>query len=171
MTRSQGAQMKCKITRTALLILSLAAIQIKSSLASEPIAIKISAQPIAKSGSDVVINVLLTNISDKDVNVPQRLSDSDAELNYSVKVVDETGQQVASTEYGTRMKGDRVLVPSRTVETLQPNASATAEKFLLNRLFALTPGHSYIVQVKRQFPYDSGIWVRSNSIKITLIAN
>jgi hypothetical protein len=155
-------------TRLVLLILGAIAPSFKAALAVEPIAIYISGPTdIVKPGSDLVIHIVLINRSDNDIDIPRIVNDSDAELNYSIKVRNEKNDAAPDTKYGELMKSKQTI-GSRMAITLHSNESTAPETAIINRLFLLTPGHTYTVQVQREFPSGSGTWVKSNSIKFEL---
>ncbi len=154
------------ITGLAVLILSVTGYPSRRALAAEPIAIHISGPADAvKLDSDLSIHIMLANTSNKDIAIPRILNDSDAEFNYSIEVRDEKGIVAPDTKYGASLRKNGVI-GSRTIITLHPDESAPSETAVINKLFVLASGHTYTVQVKREYPSGSGAWIKSNSIKL-----
>lgn len=152
---------KCTLCVIALFLLAL-----PSSPDSQTLALYISAaQQTVKIGSEIKLNVKLTNISDHVVNFFDRRPDCD----YSVYVWDDRGNLALQTDYKRQVKCGGNAAESRNIlVTLNPRESREQE-LIINRFYELTRPGNYSVEVSRVIPPQLGrAEVKSNIITITL---
>jgi hypothetical protein len=135
--------------------------------ANKPFSLVISSESKSfKAGSAVVINVSLTNNSDKDIDASANISDSTGiDPNFLFDVRDAAGNLVAKRVYknpelstGHAMLG-RLIKPGRTFE----------ENADLNRLYDMSRPGEYDIQASRRASENEndGV-VKSNGIRIAV---
>lgn len=132
-----------------------------------PLSIAISTpQSALKVGSEVRIEVTLTNTSNRRVLIQERNPATD----YQIDVRDERGTAVPETDFGRKLKEPPVIpMNSRNFGMyLRPNES-TKENIALSDLYDLSHPGQYTIQVSRAVsnkPKD-GV-VKSNTITVTV---
>jgi hypothetical protein len=71
-----------------------------------PFAIAISTpNHVVNSGSDVRLDIVMTNTSDHEFPIGRAIGDNQAELDYHIRVLDDRGKSAAETEYGRKVYG------------------------------------------------------------------
>jgi hypothetical protein len=144
-----------------------------SQAAKAPFSISISTPAsVVTAGSDVIVNIALTNTSDREIILQNTMvSRNAAEFDYWIDVRDEKGKAAPQTKYGIKLKGDGVHPPAATAsnsidlpfkpgETVRP-------RIVVNKLFDLSQPGAYTIQVSR-FDPESGAAAHSNIIKVTI---
>ncbi len=132
-----------------------------------PLSIAISTpQSALKAGSEVRIEVTLTNTSNRRVLIQERNPATD----YEIDVRDQRGTAVPETDLGRKLKEPPVIpMNSRNFEMyLRPNESAK-ENIALSDLYDMSHPGQYTIQVSRAVsnkPKD-GV-VKSNTITVTV---
>jgi len=132
-----------------------------------PLSIAISTpQSTLKVGSEVRIEVTLTNASSRRVLIQERNPATD----YEIDVRDERGTPVPETDLGRKLKEPPVIpMNSRNFgKYLRPNES-TKETIPLSDLYSLSHAGQYTIQVSRLMsnkPKD--VVVKSNTITVTV---
>ena len=132
-----------------------------------PLSIVISApQSVLRVGSEVRLEVTLTNTSSRRMLIQERNSATD----YEIDVRDERGTAVPENDYGRKLKEPPVMpMNSRNFGIyLQPNES-TKESIALSDLYDLSRPGKYSIQVERGVsdnPKD-GV-VKSNKVILTV---
>jgi hypothetical protein len=115
------------------------------------ICIQISApNNTVKADSDVMVNVVLTNVSNKAISVYGNNGEHSAELGgYDVKVSDARGAAPPLTKWGrTVIKGEGTVVSSGGYSALEPGESRKNSLFV-NSLYDLSQPGEYTVQLRR----------------------
>lgn len=132
-----------------------------------PLSIAISApQSSLKVGSDVRLEVTLTNTSNRRMLIKERNPATD----YEIDIRDERGTAVPGSDFGRKLKEPPVIpMNSRNLGIyLRPNES-TKESITLSELYDLSRPGKYLIQVERGVsdnPKD-GV-VKSNKITVTV---
>jgi hypothetical protein len=127
-------------------------------------------QTILEPGSEVRVQIALTNLSGHDVVVPRMLSTYAA--NYDIEVRDANGKLAPDSAYSRWVKqpGDahhiRIQGGSVSQETIKP-AGSLKEEALITRFFDITKPGEYVIQVSREDL--GGGTLKSNAIKITVV--
>jgi hypothetical protein len=123
------------------------------------------------AGSDVIVNIVLTNTSEsRDHFAEYLVSRNAAEFDYWIDVRDEKGKAAPQTKYGIKLKGDGVHPPAATTSNsfdlpFKPG-EIVRPRIVVNKLFDLSQPGVYTIQVSR-FDLESGATAHSNIIKVT----
>lgn len=131
-------------------------------------------QKPVKAGSEVKIEIVLRNTSDREITVGRTLV-SQAEFHYLIEVRDSQGHPAPDTEYGRRIMGretgKRTIMYSSgdAFFTLKPNDTLDDEA-VVTKLYDLSQTGKYFIQVTRSplEKVDNGR-IKSNIITITVI--
>ncbi len=132
-------------------------------------------QKAAKAGSDVRIEIVVTNVSRRDITVSRSNGEGQAELSgYTAEVRDRKAHLISETTYGRGLRGEEsssagpiVSITSDLVYPLQPNQQLK-DVLIVNKLRDMSQPGVYVVQVQRTDP-DSGILVKSNKITVRVV--
>ena len=127
-------------------------------------------QTVVKSGSDVTVNIALTNASGDKINVGQDVSRK-GEFHYQFDIRDGKRNHATKTKYFRSLRGDEVgrgavIMRGTIIRTLQPGQTLLDE-VNLTKLFDLNQPGKYTIQVERR-DEDSKIVVKSNVIEVTV---
>lgn len=131
-----------------------------------PISLSIRAtQETTKRGSDVTINVTLTNLTNHAVVFTDRNSACD----YAVDVRDSAGLPAPQTEYKRTLKCGTKLADGRNIiVTLKPGESRQ-EQLIITRACDLERPGIYSVRALRTFPDDIGDGTAtSNQVQVVI---
>jgi hypothetical protein len=134
--------------------------------ARPPFTIIISAEkPSMKVGSDLMIRIHLTNVSDHDLDVSANINDiAGTDPNYVYEVRDSGGNLVPARVYAH----PELATGHAVFGTVKPGESTTIVQDL-NRVVDIRRAGKYTVQVSRPIPgRTSESLVRSNKITVTL---
>lgn len=164
---------KIKMAPTAISFLTLAlfgvaaAITAKSDKASLPFSLMIRPlQNVAKVGSQIRVQVVLTNTSDHEIGILK----SAPEVDYLVEVRDTRGRMAPDTDFGRKQK-DPASVKVSTgspLYSLKPGESLRDE-IQIGRLYEMSVPDKYSIQVSRIVPEEMGGGVvKSNMVNVTV---
>jgi hypothetical protein len=130
-------------------------------------------QPAVKAGSELKISVVLTNLSNQDLDLTWDGA-SRAEFDYTILVSDRDGHEPPDTQYLRAVRGkdssnpdgktQLVVLPSSGLRQVKPGGTLT-DSIYLDKLYDLKPG-KYTVQVERID--DSHKTVKSNTLTVTV---
>jgi hypothetical protein len=144
---------------------------VPSRSAQRPFSLTISTEhDRVKVGSEVLVQITLTNTSDQEIalgkapgNLPQ------AESEYLVEVHDSRGQTAPDTDYGRKIKQNKIVVSfSRVSATVGPGESLK-DGVILTKLYDLSRPGKYSVQLLRKVPPQLGDGlIKSNKVTITV---
>jgi len=111
--------------------------------------IKLSAeQPTMKVGAEVLVKIMLTNTSGKDLDVSANISNlTGADPNYVYDVRDSKGKSVPK-----RIFAHPELATGRAVIRTLPSGQTLTDYQDLNRIFLIKHPGKYTVRVSRQVP-------------------
>lgn len=146
----------------------LAACVVSSTYGSEAVmSLKINAStPTVSLGHTLVVQVELTNTSDREIRLYRAVGHVEAEVTYSVMMSDSAGRAVQRTPYGDAAEKNQ-LVGSRRVVTLEPGQNLT-QKMELTKLFRIVQPGTYALRVGRRWPAETGQTVWSNTLILTV---
>jgi hypothetical protein len=135
-----------------------------------PFSIKIAQADIAKSGAEILVEIALTNTADHEISVgkaPGNLPQAESE--YLVEAFDSEGQTAPDTDYGRKIKQNKIVVSfSRVSATIEPGGSLK-DGVILTKLYNLSRPGKYSVQLLRRAPRQlGGGLIKSNTITITV---
>jgi acetyl esterase/lipase len=120
-----------------------------------------------KTGEDVPVTIIMTNVSDHQVLLSHKPGHDNGEFSFDIQVKDEAGREVPDTPYGreTRSTGQR-REQARTVDYLQPGGT-TVQVIHLEKVISLSRPGRYTVEVSRK---DSliDVVVRSNMLILNM---
>ncbi|PYX10063.1 MAG: hypothetical protein DMG88_03995 [Acidobacteria bacterium] len=127
-----------------------------------------------KAGSEVRIEMVVTNISNREITVSRSNGEGQAEFSgYTAEVRDRKGNLSSETKYGRGLKGEggtpeapTVTVTNDILFPLQPGKKLK-DMLIVSRLWDMSQPGVYSIQVQRTDP-DTGILVRSNSVTVTV---
>jgi hypothetical protein len=144
----------------------------EASMAAFSVAISLP-QTTVRVGAEIKLDVVLTNTSKKDLFLT--ITGNLAEFDYSIKVLDKTGNEPHETKYFRAARGkdssdpgDRttlVVAPSTGIRQIKPGDTFTSIVDL-SKIYDQQAG-TYTVQVER-FDENSQTMVRSNTITFTV---
>jgi hypothetical protein len=139
----------------------------RSSLARFSITIT-APKTVIKSGSPVVVELILTNISKRNLT----LEDRSPMCDYVVEVRDSANKLAPDTEYKRTLgcgMGPTIIMSGRdSLLPLMPNGSR-GEQFVVSQLSDMSQPGTYSVQISRQIPKSlGGGVVKSNTITVTV---
>lgn len=163
-------KLSCIALFTGLLLLGLVARPAKANGAAQPsFSITITApQSTVKASSEVELEVVLKNISQRNINVSEMLGGAD--LNYDIQVRDSQGKLAQETAFGLKLHGKDPTYQGQhgsiVARTLAPGSTHESKAYL-NKMYSLPPG-AYAVQVSRRDPATNQV-VNSNTITLTVI--
>lgn len=122
-----------------------------------------------KVDSDVMVNIFLTNISNKAISVYGNNGEHSAELGgYDVKVSDARGAAPPLTEWGRAViKGENTVVSSGGYLTLQPGQTQK-NSLLVNSLYDLSQTGKYTIQVSK-LDQETNKTVTSNALTFNVL--
>jgi len=139
-----------------------------------PFSVTISAtQTVMKAGAEVRINVVLTNISDREIYI--NVSGGPGELDYTVSVLDRSGHEAPETKYLRALRGEDASDPGETTTLVVARSFGLrdvkpGETFRssidLGKLYDLQPG-KYTIQLER-IEEETHPVVKSNTITVTV---
>jgi hypothetical protein len=130
-------------------------------------------QKPVKAGSEVKVEIVLKNTSDRELTVGRTNAVSQAECHYLIEVRDNQGQPAPDTEFGRRIMGREtkkrvILYWGDAYFTLKPNETLEDEA-VASKLYDLSRPGKYIVQVSRVVPKElGGGVVKSNPVTVTV---
>jgi hypothetical protein len=135
---------------------------------AEPaIALQIKAeQDIVPSGSPSRVDITIKNVSSQPVGVRRERAEGSGEISQEFDVRDSSGDPVPETRWGRRVREGPPIISSSILSIVAPGETAKDE-VVLNRVYDLSLAGQYTVQAKR-FDEVSKIWVKSNTITITI---
>jgi hypothetical protein len=134
------------------------------------ICIQISApNSTVKADSDVMVNIALTNVSNKAISVYGNNGEHSAELGgYDVTVSDARGAAPSLTKWGrTVIKGEGTVVGSGGYSALEPGESRKNSLFV-NSLYDLSQPGEYTVQLRR-LDEQTSTMVTSNKLTFHVV--
>jgi hypothetical protein len=147
--------------------------------AEAPFSIMITAAPeVVKSGSEVRIDIVYTNVSDHEIELVW-VYGAVGEFFNRVEIQDDRGLAVASTKYGHDLPGRDVAprgpgpyyVSRGSMGSLwfkrMPPGKTLQDAIILTKLHDLSRSGRYTVQVER-FDETTKTFVKSNKIAITV---
>lgn len=142
---------------------------------SAPYSITIAApQNPVKAGSEVAVDIVVTNTSDHEIVVSRSNAEKRAELSgYTVEVWDQKQRLTPESEYGLELKGQGtpagpvVTVNSDLLFTVQPGKQLK-DTLIVSKLRDMSRPGTYTVQVQLSRP-ETGILAKSNKITVTVI--
>lgn len=142
------------------------------SASQQPFSIKIAlAQNIVKSGSEIKLQIMLTNTSDHNISVSRAIDDTSAEVaGYRVEVLDDRRNVPPETKYQRILRGEEPPTGPFTWSALGGPLSpgkSVKDTMIVNKFFDLTKPGKYTIQVRRTDP-ASKVTVRSNTIEVTV---
>ena len=134
------------------------------------IAISPLQQSIA-AGTEVKVEIILKNISNREINLSKSNASSQAEFHFVVEAHDDSGKPAPDTEYGRRVmrketKKRAVLFWSEIFFTLKPG-EIFQDEVIASKLYDLSRPGKYVIRVSRPVsdnPKD-GV-VKSNQIAV-----
>ncbi len=134
---------------------------------SPPFSITLSAEkPVVKAGSDVFIQIQMTNTSNHSIDCT-RVASNGLDKAYEYELRDKSGAAISAIP----RKHPEIGEPfSAWPCVLKPGESTTKDDALISKLFDLSRPGKYVVQVSRLIAGDhkeQGM-VKSNSITITV---
>ncbi len=146
--------------------------------ASTPASISLaisSAQAVYKSGVQIAIQVVLTNVSRSDIILGSGAKAEDqGELDFDVRVLNEKSARPSETKYGHKLRTGEdapgestVMVGSYMTFTVPPGKTFSEKIRDVGKLDNLTVPGKYTIQVERTDPV-SHVKVKSNVIDITI---
>lgn len=137
----------------------------------QPFALTIrTAQSVVKTGSEIRVEVTLTNTSGRDIALTKSVGDDAAEFNYVIDMHDGHGKPLAETEHHRRVKAEDSLpiTHSNQILTLKPGESLK-ENAILNNLYDISRPGKYVILAQRDVPQELGKGViKSSPITITV---
>jgi hypothetical protein len=158
-----------KIVRTATIFLSLSlfGLAVVSGSNTHPFSLTIRLlHDIAKAGSQIRVEVVLTNTSDHEIGILKSAPEAD----YMVEVRDANGNMAPDTDFGRRQKDPAsVKVSSATpLYSLKPGESLHDE-IQIERLYKISGPGKYSIQASRTVPEEMGSGVvKSNMVNVTV---
>jgi hypothetical protein len=139
-----------------------------SQTSQQPFNITVSAEKSeVKSGDDVGINIVMTNLSQRDFSVFRSPGHGHAELFYTISVFDNEGKARPITTYGDGILNKGARSVSRILTKIMPGEKLE-EDTTISDLFDMKSAGTYKVIVKRRSPIDPNIFIQSNEISITV---
>jgi hypothetical protein len=159
--------------RVNLLLLTLFGLAGSSSAQSvgQPFIVTIqTAQSVVKVGSQIRVEVILTNTSGRDLGFTKSVGDETAESNYLINVSDGHGKPVAETAHHRRVRAENSLpvTHSNQIVTLKPG-ERLKEQAILNNLYDIGRPGRYVIMAQRDVPQEQGKGVvKSNAVTITV---
>jgi hypothetical protein len=127
-----------------------------------------------KAGSEVRIEIVVTNISNREITVSRSNGEGQAELSgYTAEIRDRKGNLISETKYGRELKAEggtpeapTVTVTNDILFPLQPGKKLK-DMLIVSKLRDTSQPGIYSVQVQRTDP-DTGILVKSNTVTVTV---
>src|SRR6185437_3433787 len=130
---------------------------------SAPLALRISTRDsTVRAGAEVVIHVTLVNHTTRDVVVPAVSTPGQAETHFQISVHDAKGRPAPPTAYA-RNEARRPIPGSYGIVRVKPGESYS-DDIVLTKLFDLTRGGDFTVQVAAN--WQSAAPVTSNSLSV-----
>jgi hypothetical protein len=158
-----------KILRTAttFLSLSLFGLAVVSGNTSRLFSLTIRpVHDVATAGSQIRLQVVLTNTSDHDIGILKSAPESD----YIVDVRDSRGNVAPDTDFGRKQKDPATVKVSvaTPMYSLKPGESLRDE-IQIERLYKISSLGRYNIQVSRIVPEEMGSGVvKSNTVNVTV---
>lgn len=132
-----------------------------------------------KSGSEVRINITMSNTSNQKILLFRAKGDDSGEFNNDLQILDDKANSAPVTEYRRRLKGEPgrpgphgepapPLLSSDIGCSLEPGKSME-EVIVANKLYDLSQPGKYSIQVSRFDLAYSKTWVKSNTITLTVV--
>jgi len=124
----------------------------------QPFALTIrTAQSTVAMGSDIRVEVTLTNTSGRDIAFAKSVGDDAAEFNYVIDMHDAHGKPLAETEHHRRVKAEdsQPISHSNQIVTLKPGESLK-ENAILNNLYEISRPGKYLILAQRDVPQELG---------------
>ena len=156
--------------RIAVIRFSAAVLALTTALAlagSQPFSLQISAvRQRVQSGSQVALDLTLTNTSDAEITIV----DIDRRCDYSLEVHDGQGQPVPETAYKRELKCTPwpPVAGRRIIRTLKPHESFN-DLMYVNQAYEVNRPGDYFIQAMREIPKELGKGtVKSNQAIITV---
>ena len=120
-----------------------------------------------RSGGEVRIHVVLTNVSDHVIWVDRSPSKTQAEIHYNVRVRDVSGNDVKETKYGHAARAHEVY-GSEINQPVKPGEKLEEDTLIGKQSDISSPGE-YRIQLTRPASSDpkDGV-IKSNEIAITI---
>ena len=138
----------------------------------DPFSIQIAAsEPTSKQGSDVRLEIVLTNTSHEVIELAKEVRQASGEINYRFDVRTADGKAVPETDYGRTVKGigPSVIVSSTMFHPVKPG-DTLLDEVILSKVFDMSRVGKYSIRAWRSAPAEvGGGKVRSNEITITIV--
>ena len=152
----------------ALVIIGLTPLLVGSSPNTKP-PFALSIRPLQTSvsaGSEVRIEIALTNIADHEIGILR----SAAEADYLVEVRDEQGKMAPDTEFGRRRKAPgSISVSTATPLYMLKPREVLKDEIVVNRFHDMSVPARYAISVTRAIPEELGSGVvKSNTVTVTV---
>jgi len=127
---------------------------------------------VYKINSEIRVRIILTNISDREINIERELGTSAGEFNYDVEVRLENGTMASSTKYHKILKGEpgagsMIIVSSTIIFPIKPT-EVVEDGITINKLFDMDKVGKYQIQVSRIDRVSKAL-VKSNVITVTVV--
>ena len=126
-------------------------------------------------GSPTKIQIVLENISDKEITVAESNFSKNGERSYRLNVVSNTGSAVPRTDYGKALSGQRtqsftIIRDSQKPHFLQPHEKLVSEA-TLNRIYKFENPGTFFVQAAKDINPDAANSdvVKSNILTVTIV--
>jgi hypothetical protein len=162
---SQGAEMKTSLKRVLILItLAVCAASFTES-STPPFALTLDAEenPV-KVGSEVKVDIMLTNSSNRAMHMSYGLTESD----YAFEVRDSQNRVPPETEFARKSKG-RGYFSNDHLFYVQPGESLPKAPLVVSKFYDLSRPGKYNIQVSRAVPKELGDGtIKSNVVTITI---
>ena len=125
-----------------------------------------------RAGSEVIVNIVLTNTSNRELNIDITKAQEPGEIDFALDVRDAKGNAAPHTTWGRRLQGDGSSLPppmeSSSLEVPLKRGKSTRSRIIVNRLYDVSQPGKYTIQVGRSDPYTAAIAL-SNTLTVTVI--
>jgi hypothetical protein len=138
----------------------------------QPFTVKISSvQDVFKSGSEIRLQIAITNITDSDIAISRAIDDTSAEVGgWTIEVWDDTDKAPPETQYQRLLRGeglpDEPLEWSVIMGSLSPGETFK-DAMIVTKFYDLSKPGKYSIQVQRIDP-TSKVAVKSDKITVTV---
>jgi hypothetical protein len=122
---------------------------------------------VVRTGSDVSVVVLLTNIANHELHYTTVDDDMFGDNGYVPKILDDAGKPVPLTKYGQMIANRTYLQGRRGQVGVQPGETTVPHEISLSELYDLTRPGKYTIQMERM-DKDAKVRVKSNIITVTV---
>lgn len=145
--------------------------ELRAAAQTPPLSLSISAaESVVKAGSDVRVDIAITNVSQHEITFLRTPGVGRGELDAELEVTDEHGNATQMTKYWESLKkyGIERVEGSRISIVLKPGESFKTS-VALNKLYDLNRAGNYTIYAKKRVPdYLGGGVVESNVVTITV---